>query len=300
MTAVNNFYLSSEELELVILKFPRIALAALLAVTILLSFSHFPSPEANAVEEQNVQVTAKQIRDIILLVVRNESINMQSISKVDVLIGGASLKAFKGFKTWEAEANGQDQVTFTTSIPLKPGEKISFMLKVGVGEPLISWQTFDGNSLLLAEGGLKPLTKEAYSQQAARILIQGADSAAIDQNYKITININEQVKDVGGVQLTLVFSHDFCRDEPAVKFLDGEWTFTGFNVLENGNVRMLLLGTPLNEENDGPMDLAEVSCTFGNVAPGTRVEIHLEDVTIPDIDAKEILVAAVGLEVVAT
>ncbi len=105
----------------------------------------------------DIQIVAKQIRDIVLVRVRNIAGSTESVSKFTFTLPDSTLNAYKGPKAWEKMSFIENAVTFVTSLdPIDPGEKALFLIKVDRKKPLIIWELYDERNSLLDKGSLKP------------------------------------------------------------------------------------------------------------------------------------------------
>lgn len=119
-----------------------------------------PSKEEVPIEPKiDAKVQAKQIRDIIIIRVRNMEDSTTDVYSFKISIADSPLKASRGPKGWDKEAL-IDTVTFSTvKEPLRPGEKQFFILRVDATKPLIQWKVLGSDVNIMVEGSLTPLIR---------------------------------------------------------------------------------------------------------------------------------------------
>ena len=117
-----------------------------------------PKAELHTPEENlEVIVQAKQIRDVIIVSLRNSDDSTISIHTFKILLPDAILKAFKGPKDWTRESFGDNEGIFSSlTNPIDSGSKTYFLLKVDRSKPIIEWTVYSSDRNNFAEGSITP------------------------------------------------------------------------------------------------------------------------------------------------
>jgi hypothetical protein len=101
----------------------------------------------------DVQIQAKQIRDIVLLRVRNMASSNLDVYGLIINTGNNTIEACREAKGWSTEICKHDQaIFFTDNNPLSPDERAYFLFKVSGESPVLSWEAFDEDRHLLDNG----------------------------------------------------------------------------------------------------------------------------------------------------
>ena len=105
----------------------------------------------------DVQIQAKQIKDLILLRVRNMAGSDLDVYGLIINTGDNTINACREAKGWSVETCKSDQaVFFTDDKPVSPNGKVYFMFKVTNGNPVFNWEVFDKDRRLLDNGLIHP------------------------------------------------------------------------------------------------------------------------------------------------
>jgi len=117
--------------------------------------------EAVTTEEiVEVRVQAKQIKDIIIIRVRNMPDSTIEVHEFKVSLSDSILKAFKGARGWTKEALLDNAAIFSTlDDPIKAGDKRYFLLKVHDVKPLVNWEVYSSDRTSLTEGSVTPFLR---------------------------------------------------------------------------------------------------------------------------------------------
>ena len=108
----------------------------------------------------NVKVQAKQIKDLIIIRVRNMADNAIDIHSFKIIVPDSSLKAFKGPGDWTKEDLLDNGATFSaTDDPIKVGDKGYFLLRVDDVKPIIQWEVYGLDNTPLTEGSVTPFMR---------------------------------------------------------------------------------------------------------------------------------------------
>jgi hypothetical protein len=109
-------------------------------------------------ESVDVRVQAKQIKDLIILRVRNMGDSTEDIYALRISLLDSSLKAFKGPKGWDRAALLDNAALFSTSAePIRPDESTYFILKTDGVKPEIEWTVYGSGDKELVKGTAVPI-----------------------------------------------------------------------------------------------------------------------------------------------
>jgi len=107
-----------------------------------------------------VRVQAKQIKDLIIIRLRNMDDSTQDIYGFKILLPDSSLNASRGPKEWVKEDSNNKEVMFSTlAKPIRAGDNGYFLLKVNGVKPEIEWTVYDLDNSELAEGAATPFLR---------------------------------------------------------------------------------------------------------------------------------------------
>ena len=118
--------------------------------------------EVQLVEEDEekmveVRVQAKQIKNLVIVRLRNMGDSTEDIHTFKILLPDSLLKAFKGPREWSEEGILDNGAVFSTfNNPIHIDGKAYFILKVDDVKPVIQWTVYDSNKDALAEGSMTP------------------------------------------------------------------------------------------------------------------------------------------------
>lgn len=114
-----------------------------------------PEGERGAID---VRVVAKQVRDIVLIRVRNADDNA-SVYGITVQIPDSIIEAFKGPRDWsKPDTTSGEAISSTSNEPIEPGEKAIFKLKIQADNIVINWIVYDDENNILDQGEVKPIS----------------------------------------------------------------------------------------------------------------------------------------------
>lgn len=105
----------------------------------------------------DVRVTARQIKDLILVRFRNVDSSTASVYGINIQLPDPSLEAFRGPRHWSNSDVTSNEATSITDEPLKPGDRAIFRMKVNSNDTLISWTAYGSNNIVLDQGQVKPI-----------------------------------------------------------------------------------------------------------------------------------------------
>ncbi|MGH9923604.1 MAG: hypothetical protein ACRD38_12720, partial [Nitrososphaerales archaeon] len=92
----------------------------------------------------DAQIQAKQIKDLVLLRVRNMAGSNLDVYGLIINTSDDTIQACREAKGWSTEICKQDQaIFFTDDKPVLPNGKVYFMFKVTNESPVLNWEVFD-------------------------------------------------------------------------------------------------------------------------------------------------------------
>ncbi len=119
-------------------------------------FDESSSPEALL----NVRIQAKQIKDVIIIRVRNMAGSTVDIESFKILFPDSSLKAFKGPRDWTKESIFDNGALFSApDNPINGGDKEYFLLRVENVKPTILWEVYGSDKTSLVLGSVIPFMR---------------------------------------------------------------------------------------------------------------------------------------------
>ncbi len=108
----------------------------------------------------DVRVAAKQIRDLLLVRVRNADSSMTSIYSVTIETSDSVIEAFRGPRSWnDIDVTSKEATSSVGDEPLNPGEKTYFKLKVANDNFVINWFAYDSSNNVVDQGEVKPIRR---------------------------------------------------------------------------------------------------------------------------------------------
>lgn len=111
-------------------------------------------------EKTEVRVQAKQIKDLVIVRLRNMDDSTQDIHGFKILLPDSLLNASKGPKEWVKEDSNDKEVMFSTLTgPIRAGDNGYFMLKVNGVKPNIEWIVYGPDNIEVGEGSVIPFLR---------------------------------------------------------------------------------------------------------------------------------------------
>lgn len=133
-------------------KFVKGVLIAILLVSA--SFFTFNVPQISAASEL-VTVTATSHDQVTVVEYKNDEGNIFDITSVVLEVDkGGNFKSFKTERGWIGKKTDSDTITFTSTIPIKPGQSAKFGVKTEKSNPVFNWKAFDEEGGELGSGGI--------------------------------------------------------------------------------------------------------------------------------------------------
>ncbi|MGH9921918.1 MAG: hypothetical protein ACRD38_04120 [Nitrososphaerales archaeon] len=121
-----------------------------------------PKPQVQLDEEEKAEVSiqAKQIKDLVIVRLRNMDDSTQDIYGLKILLPDSLLNASKGPKEWVKESSNDKEVMFSTlNKPIRVGDNGYFMLKVNGVKPNIEWTVYDPDNRDVGKGSVMPFLR---------------------------------------------------------------------------------------------------------------------------------------------
>ncbi len=169
--------------------------------------------------------------------------------------------------------------------PITPAQTSTMTVSVGsiasAGTRVMTVQA-SGNGLTRMSN--LTLTIQVPANQK-ELTVKSAANALANAPYNFTASMNDAITGVKGLQFDLTFNPTLCKNNTInVQFLQGNFGGKIFNVLQNGAVRIAEFNTsPVI--NNGPLDLASISCIVENLQSGTIVSIGFANVSFSNVNS---------------
>lgn len=110
-------------------------------------------PKISAASEL-VTVTATNHDQVTVIEYKNNEENIFDITSVVLKVDdGGSFKSFKTERGWIGKKTDSDTITFTSTIPVKPGQSVKFGVKTDKSNPVFNWEAFDKEGDEIGSGG---------------------------------------------------------------------------------------------------------------------------------------------------
>ena len=111
-------------------------------------------------EKVEVKVQAKQIKDLVIVRLRNLDESTQDIYGFKILLPDSLLNAFKGPKEWVKEDSNDKEAMFSTlNKPIRAGDNGYFLLKVNGVKPNLKWTVYGLDNREVGEGSVIPFLR---------------------------------------------------------------------------------------------------------------------------------------------
>ncbi|MEM2759443.1 MAG: plastocyanin/azurin family copper-binding protein [Nitrososphaerales archaeon] len=108
----------------------------------------------------DVKVAAKQLRDLLLVRVRNAESSTASIYGISIETSDSVIEAFKGPRNWsDVDVTSSGATASAENEPLNPGGTAVFKLKVTGDDFVINWTAFDSKHNPVDQGEVKPIRR---------------------------------------------------------------------------------------------------------------------------------------------
>jgi hypothetical protein len=119
-------------------------------------------PLEKELEEENadVRVQARQIKDLIIVRLRNMDDSRADVYAFKIVMVDSTLNGFKGPKDWSKENVLENGALFSSlTRAIGAGDKEYFLLKVDTERPLIQWTVYGPDNREVGEGSVTPFLK---------------------------------------------------------------------------------------------------------------------------------------------
>jgi len=116
-----------------------------------------PASESDVAD---VRVAAKQVRDFVIIRVKNAGDSGASVYGISIQVPDSVIEAFKGPRDWSKPESLSSEVRSSTlDEPIEPGEKAVFKLKIEADEIVINWAAYDESNSIVDQGDTKPISR---------------------------------------------------------------------------------------------------------------------------------------------
>jgi hypothetical protein len=117
------------------------------------SFFMFSVPQISAASEL-VTATATNHDQVTVVEYKNNEGNIFEITSIVLKVDkGGEFKSFKTERGWIGKKTSADTITFTSALPVKPGQSAKFGIKTDKFNPVFNWKAFDKEGDELGSGG---------------------------------------------------------------------------------------------------------------------------------------------------
>jgi hypothetical protein len=148
----------------------------LIIAILLVSASLFTyvTPQISA-EGELVTVTATNHDQVTVVEYKNNQENIFDITSVVLKVDdGGTFKSFKTEKGWLGKKTDSSTITFTSTIPVKPGQSVKFGVKTDKSTPAFSWSALDSDGDEIGSGGrILTSSQVELPQQTTPLIIEG-------------------------------------------------------------------------------------------------------------------------------
>ncbi len=144
----------------------------------------FGSPLISAVGEL-VTVTATNHDQVTVIEYKNNEENIFDIAKVVLKVeDGGSFKSFKTEGGWLGKKADAETISFTSIIPIKPGQSVKFGVKTDKSNPVFNWKAFDLEGDEIGSGG-QITTSQSETPHEPETTITGGEGITEHSTFKI-------------------------------------------------------------------------------------------------------------------
>jgi len=202
------------------------------------SFFTFVIPHAQG-QTELVTVTSTGHQGITVVEYKNSEENVFDIKSVVLEVDNGKFKSFKTENGWTGKKTSADEVTFTSTNPIKPGESAKFGIKTDKSDPIFSWKAFDEEGDELGSGGRIITTQQEIIKETK---ISGPSAILEDSSFRMIPSAPSV-----GSSLRVIGDH-FVPREKLDFYIDNN-KIDSFVTDENGNF-MLSTKIPENQRAD--------------------------------------------------
>ena len=149
------------------------------------SFFTFSVPQVSAADDL-VTVTATNHDQVTVVEYKNNEGNVFDIKSVILEVDkGGNFKSFKTEKGWIGKKTSADSITFTSTIPIKPGQSVKFGVKTDKSHPVFNWKALDEEGDELGSGGRITTEVQNEIQPEKEITTTGPTGITEKSTFKI-------------------------------------------------------------------------------------------------------------------
>ncbi|HSD04240.1 MAG TPA: hypothetical protein VLB45_00610 [Nitrosopumilaceae archaeon] len=238
------------------------------------TFSVLTTPEVRGADEL-VTVDATNHGDVTVVEYKNSQENIFDVKSVVLEIDkGGNFKSFKTEKGWVGKRTSDDTITFTSTIPIKPGQSAKFGIKTDKTEPVFKWKAYDEEGDELGSGGEittsqpKENTSGGNTQNGSSGVLDGATFRLIPSTPKVDTSLR-------------IIGEGFAPSEKLDFYIDNN-RIDSFVSDENGN---FILSTKIPENQKADRADFIIKDQAGNQkSMSLRIEESSKRVGIQDIE----------------
>ena len=145
----------------------------------------FGTPLINAAGEL-VTVTATNHDQVTVVEYKNNEENIFDITTVVLKVDdGGSFKSFKTEKGWLGKKTDAETISFTSTIPIKPGQSAKFGVKTDKSNPVFNWKAFDTEGDEIGSGGQITTTSQGGTPHEPETTITEEGGITEHSTFKI-------------------------------------------------------------------------------------------------------------------
>ena len=264
------------------------------------SFFTLSVPQISASSEL-VTATATNHDKATVVEYKNNEGNIFDITSVVLKVDkGGEFKSFKTERGWIGKKTSADTITFTSTLPIKPGQSVKFGIKTDKFNPVFNWKVFDKEGDELGSGGIietahQDVSSETETEQPTamdhatfkiipdtpragstiRIIGEGFASNEKLDFYINDFKIDSFVSDASG---NFVVSTKIPEDQLAdradfiIKDLKGNQKSLSFRI-QAASSRVVTQELPLTVNTDSIYHRGEEKTISGTATPGITLSI---------------------------
>ena len=200
-------------------------------ITILLvsaSFFTFSVLQVSAVSEL-VTVTPTSHDQVTVIEYKNNEENIFDITAVVLEVDkGGNFKSFKTERGWIGKKTDADTITFTSTIPIKPGQSVKFGVKTDKSQPVFNWKAFDKEGDELGSGGRITTGSQNEIQRETETTTTGPTGITERSTFKI-------IPDIPRAGSTLRIIGESFAPKEKLDFYINDFKIDSFVSDKNGN-----------------------------------------------------------------
>lgn len=191
----------------------------------------------------SAKVTAKQLRDLVALSVKNSADSSDHIFSIKITVNDGEITGARAPKNWEKRYTNSEEVVFSAGeigVQVQPGAKERFRLKVSTASPTITWAVFNEELQMMDTGVVKPFLlkppKVSEQPQVVKEESKPSQPSKKEEKPKLTCpSTGEASKAASLTQFWVLKEGDVYRAR--VSLMDKDQSFIG----ESGKVTFGIL-----------------------------------------------------------